>query len=182
MAVLDVGQRRGARRNVIVDLEPIPMIDLMMVLISFLLITAVWSHMARTDASANAPASGDPTTTAVSQKVLHVEVRDDFFVLTWRQEKNALAHIEIARHAEEHLEGAVRIVRYPELAAGLKTAWETGGAHRDGSDPALDRAVLHTPDTLPYADLIAVLDAVHGVKRPMFNVSRGAFDVTFAVD
>ncbi|WP_394843462.1 biopolymer transporter ExbD [Pendulispora brunnea] len=97
MAGLDLGHRGGVRRNVIVDIEPIPMIDLMMVMISFLLITAVWSHMARMDVAANVPAPGDPMTTPVAEKVLHLEIKDDLFILSWRHEKKVITRTEISR-------------------------------------------------------------------------------------
>ena len=51
---IDVGTR-ARRRSLDSDVNMIPMIDLMMVTISFLLITAEWSHMARLDADAQVP-------------------------------------------------------------------------------------------------------------------------------
>jgi len=45
----------GGRRSLDSEINMIPMIDLLMVTISFLLITAVWSHMARLNADAQVP-------------------------------------------------------------------------------------------------------------------------------
>ncbi|WP_394822650.1 biopolymer transporter ExbD [Pendulispora albinea] len=183
MAGMDLGRGTGARRDLNAEIQPIAMIDLMLVTISFLLITAAWSHMERVNASANTPSREEPTTTpSVAHKALHVEVQDNAFVLSWREGSNVVLHTEVPRRAEEHQEGAVRVIRYPELAAELKRAWESGGVHRGASERVLDRAVLHTPNALAYADVIAVIDAIHDVKRPMPNGSMSAFEVAFALD
>jgi len=42
---------KGGRRSLDSEINMIPMIDLLMVTISFLLITAVWTHMSRINAS-----------------------------------------------------------------------------------------------------------------------------------
>jgi len=195
MAGIDVGQTGGARRSVIADIQPIPMIDLMMVLISFLLITAVWSHMARTEVSANVPReASEPTPPPAPSKTLHIEVQDEQFVLSWRTGATTIDRFTVPRRSVEHVEGSARVVRYPDLVNQLRATWESGGTHRDPSDRTLDRAVLHTSDALAYSDVIAVLDAIHDVKRP-FAVAdaplphhgdraeaTSAFEVTFAVN
>jgi len=55
MGGVDVGGGKGPRRSLDSDINMIPMIDLLMVTISFLLITAVWTHMARINADAQVP-------------------------------------------------------------------------------------------------------------------------------
>ena len=54
MGGVNVESSSGGRRSLDSEINMIPMIDLLMVTISFLLITAVWSHMARLNADAHA--------------------------------------------------------------------------------------------------------------------------------
>jgi biopolymer transport protein ExbD len=181
---------RGGRRTVDSEINMIPMIDLLMVTISFLLITAVWTHMSRIDASAQVPGqSVEPLTPRPPEKQLHVEMRSpDKFTLSWKQGGTVIGDsIEIPRKAPElpvH-EGRVEAYRYPELAARIATEWKNAGSHR-GDDKALDQAVLHTDNETPYGKLIAVMDAIYEAKRPSPYTKKGepipAFNVTFSVN
>jgi hypothetical protein len=59
------------------------------------------------------------------------------------------------------------------------------GAHRAGSDPKRDSAVLHTSNSLAYAELVGVMDALRNVKRAAPSApadGESAFSVSFAVD
>ena len=56
MAGVEVGGGGGGRRSLDQEINMIPFIDLLMVTISFLLITAVWTSMGRIDAHATLPA------------------------------------------------------------------------------------------------------------------------------
>ena len=47
MAGIDVGGRKGGRKRLDSEINMIPMIDLLMVTISFLLLTAVWVQNSR---------------------------------------------------------------------------------------------------------------------------------------
>ena len=60
MAGVDVGGGKGKRRSLDSEINMIPMIDLLMVTIAFLLITAVWSHMSRINADAQVPGPPRP--------------------------------------------------------------------------------------------------------------------------
>ena len=51
---------KGGRRSVDSAINMSPMIYLLVCCISFLLITAVWSHLSRIDADAQDPGLGDP--------------------------------------------------------------------------------------------------------------------------
>jgi len=51
---------KGGRRAVDSEINMIPMIDLLVCAISFLLITAVWSHMSRINADAQVPGPPNP--------------------------------------------------------------------------------------------------------------------------
>ena len=55
MGGVSVGGGGGGRRSLDSEINMIPFIDLLMVTISFLLITAVWSQMARLNADAQVP-------------------------------------------------------------------------------------------------------------------------------
>ena len=90
MAGIDVGGGGGkGKRSLDSEINMIPMIDLLMVTIAFLLITAVWSHMARMNADAQVPGPPRPTEDIQNippEKQLHIEMRStEKFVLIWKQ-------------------------------------------------------------------------------------------------
>src|SRR5579862_8578553 len=112
-----VPEARGARRALDSELNMIPMIDLLMVTISFLLITAVWTHLARLNTDAQVPgptrADVDPAT---PEKVLHIEMTSDRkFTLLWKQGNTTVDSIEVPRRDEVTQDGATRVVRFPDL-------------------------------------------------------------------
>ena len=168
----------------------IPMIDLLMVTISFLLITAVWSHMARLNADAQVP--GPPRPTEEMQKIepekqLHIEMRGaDKFVLIWKQAGTVISTVDVPRKDVVEKEGSVRVVRFPDLASKIESEWKTVGTHRDPTDKKLDQAILHTDNETPYGAIIGVIDAVYQVHRPFAAGGKTenvpAFNVTFSVN
>jgi biopolymer transport protein ExbD len=179
----------GGRRALDSEINMIPMIDLLMVTSSFLLITAVWSRTARLNADAQVPGSEvvQPTPPAPPAKQLHVEMRsDDKFVLVWKQAGAVIGTSEVPRKGVVSMEGAVRVVRYPDLAEKVASEWMSTGTHRDASDRKFDQAVLHTGNETPYASIVGVMDALLRVQRPIEvgkkieNVS--AFNLTFAMN
>jgi biopolymer transport protein ExbD len=179
----------GGRRALDSEINMIPMIDLLMVTISFLLITAVWSHMARVSADAQVPGltRGEPGPPAPPPKQLHIEVRpDERFVLVWKQAGTVLGTSEVPGKGVVSMDGAVRVVRYPELAEKVASEWAATGTHRDASDRKFDQAVLHTGNETPYASIVGVMDALLQVKRFM-DVGKkteqvSAFNLTFAMN
>jgi biopolymer transport protein ExbD len=192
MAGVDVGGGgKGGRRSLDSEINMIPMIDLLMVTISFLLITAVWTHMSRLEATAKVP--GNDVTppcegTCAPEQTLHVDVRDDErFVLTWREGQTIVRSVEVPRQELVIAERGVRVVRFPELAARVSEEWNANGKHRAPSDAKRDRVVVHTPNDTPYATLIGVIDAVSSPQRDYAApgskpAKTSAFDVTFAVN
>src|SRR5690349_20269114 len=91
------GGAPGGRRALDAELNTIPMIDLMMVTISFLLITAVWSQMARLDATTRAPSSsGEPPACEPNcdHRALHVEMERDRFRLAWKDGSRTIGAVE----------------------------------------------------------------------------------------
>jgi biopolymer transport protein ExbD len=94
---------KGGRRSVDSEINMIPMIDLLVCCISFLLITAVWSHMSRINADAQVPGPPNPEKELNPQppdKMLHVEMRtEDHFTLIWKQGATVVNSIDVPRHA-----------------------------------------------------------------------------------
>src|SRR5439155_9716802 len=129
MAGLDVSQGKGKRRSLDSEINMIPMIDLLMVTISFLLITAVWTHMARINADAQVP--GPPRPDVEQDKVepekqLHVEMRSpEKFVLIWKQSGTVISTIDVPRKDDVNMEGGTKVVRYLDLAAKIDSEWKT---------------------------------------------------------
>jgi biopolymer transport protein ExbD len=181
---------KGGRRSLDSEINMIPMIDLLMVTISFLLITAVWSHMARLNADAQVP--GPPRPTEEMQKIepekqLHIEMRStDKFVLIWKQAGTVISTVDVPRKDVVEKEGQVKVIRFPDLAAKIESEWKTVGTHRDPTDKKLDQAILHTDNETPYGAIIGVIDAVYQVHRPFQaggkNENVPAFNVTFSVN
>jgi hypothetical protein len=188
MAGLDLEAGRGrGRKSVDSDINMIPMIDLLMVTISFLLITAVWSHMARVDADAAVPGSPvvDPPPAAEAQ--LHVLMASpDRFVLAWKEGTTTIDSMELTRASGGSAGRDLHGMRFPELAAKVDSEWKTKGRHSRPTDPGFDRAVVHTGDATEFADIVGVLDAVSSPRRSVMLGGKAAtvpaFHVVFAVD
>lgn len=189
MAGVDVGGDVGRRRSLSQEINMIPMIDLMMVTISFLLITAVWAHMSRLNADANVPHPCEGTgcdKPPAESKTLHIDMRGDTqFVLTWKRGDAVLDRMEVPKKPLLATSREDRSVRYPDLAAKVGETWNASGDHRASSDHAHDRAVLHSDDNASYSDLVAVMDAIHSVQRPVddggHTTKEPAFDLVFAM-
>ena len=188
MGGVDVGGGGGkGKRSLDSEINMIPMIDLLMVTISFLLITAVWVHSQRMQADAQVP--GSPPTTppcgddCKEDAKLHVQTADPAkFTLVWKQGQTVVRSVDVPRDPKKRGEG----VRFPALASSVAGEWQASGIHREPSDKLLDRAVVHAPNDMPYAELIAVMDAVAQPKReyalPGKVAKVSAFEVTFASD
>ncbi len=178
---LALADSRSRRRPVDSDLNLVPMIDLLLVTISFLLITAAWVHAARISADALAPALPGPTAPTEETR-LHVEMNDPTrFVLRWTEGASVVRSREVARHEVVVIDhGAPRTVRFPELARALDEEWRASGLRRAPDDRAIDELVLHTADDVPYASLVGAMDAAYGVKRACGAATCGAFHVVLA--
>ena len=185
MATIDIGAGHGARRSVNRELPLIPFIDFLLCLVAFLLVTAVWSQMARIEADARVPnTSGEPSEVH-PEKELHVEMRgDQKFQLIWREGSTVINTIDVERKAISM--GSDGDLRYPALAERIAAEWKSNGSHRATNDRKVDRAVLHTDNTTHFSDLIAVIDAVHEAQRPVqvgANIETvPAFNLAFAVN
>lgn len=191
MAGVSVDGPSGGRRSLDSEINMIPMIDLLMVTISFLLITAVWTHMARINANAQVPGPPRPDVEVdrvEPEKQLHVEMRSpEKFVLVWKQGSTVVSSVDVPRKDDVTIAGGGRkLVQYRDLAAKIESEWKTNGSHRDGSDKKFDQAILHTDNETPYVFVIAVIDAIYTPQRN-FNLGGKteqvpSFNVTFSVN
>jgi len=179
-------ETKGKRRGVDSEINLIPMIDLLVVTIAFLLLTQCLTTMGRMDASAQVPGPSDGCGEGEKSRKLVVDARrEDKFVLTWKQGNDVLHTTEVEKSAVTRTDGKIRHVSYPELAKALGEEWKTFGLHKAAGDRRVDPLVLRTSNDLPYASLVGMLDASSSVTRPGGPGSvapSGAFDVTFGVD
>jgi len=191
MGGIDVGGGGGGKRKSLdSEINMIPMIDLLMVTISFLLITAVWTHMARINADAQVPGPPRPDVEQEKtepEKQLHVEMREeDKFVLVWKQGSTTVDSIDVPRKDVITQEGAVEVVRFPDLAEKVESEWKAKGQHSNPTDRKLDQAILHTDNKTEFKYIIGVIDAVYQTHREIQNGPKTeklpAFNITFAVN
>lgn len=185
MAQIDTGFHASSRRETNRELPLVPFIDFLLCLVSFLLITAVWSQMARVEASASVPGKPceDGPCKDEKPKRLHVDVKEKKFALSWKQGETVVATAEVERKAVKTDSGDVR---YPELELRLAEEWKTQGVHKSPTDDKSDQAVLHTGNETEFGDLVAVMDALHAQQkeRRIGNATARvpAFAVTFAAN
>jgi biopolymer transport protein ExbD len=184
MAGIDTGGHGGKRASNH-EIPLIPFIDFLLCLVMFLLVTAVWSHMARIEADANVP--GPPQQTEPDQvpkdKELHVEMRGERkFQLSWREGSTVINTIDVDRKPVDNSGHTT----YPELGKKITAEWTANGSHRAATDKKFDRAVLHTDNSTPFSDIIAVLDAIYAPRRELAvggaSEQVPAFQVTFSVN
>jgi biopolymer transport protein ExbD len=191
MGGVDVGGGgKGKRKSLDSEINMIPMIDLLMVTISFLLITAVWTHMARINADAQVP--GPPRPDVEQEKIepekqLHVMMQgEEKFVLVWKQGNTTVDSIDVPRKDVVQHEGPVEVVRFPDLASKVESEWRAKGQHSNPTDKKLDQAILHTDNKTEFKYIIGVIDAVYQVHRDLQLGGKTeklpAFNITFAVN
>jgi hypothetical protein len=173
MATISVGESKHGKRAVDHDLPLVPFIDFMVCLIAFLMVTAVWTQMSRINATGKVPGL-ELGPTPAPRKELHVFASSRGFELRWQQGATVLETRQLPRPAPQ----ANSDLRFPELSAALNREWEAHGVHRAPNDRALDQAVLHVQNDLPFAEIVAVLDALHAPRR----AGRSAFEVAFAAN
>src|SRR5688572_8608714 len=153
MGGVDVGGG-GKKRATNSDINMIPFIDLLMVTIAFLLITAVWVTNSRISTNTQVPGqAGCGDQCPPQQKSLHVTIRDDQFSLAWKQGAVVMSEMSVPKQGTLVGNGDNATVRYPELAKALEAEWSKNGDHRDALDKKSDQAVVHTDDRLPFKDM-----------------------------
>ena len=186
MAGINVdGGGRGGRKSVDSEINMIPMIDLLMVTVSFLLLTAVWTQMGRVEASAQVPGAPDPRRVdpPKEERRLHLDVGTDrAFRLTWKQGGAVVDSFDVPRVPVRSGAAGHQVVRYPDLSTKLREVFQASGAHQAPTDDDTDVLVLHAEDTARYEELVQVMDAVAAVqKKDARGHEHAAYRVTFAV-
>lgn len=81
---VSVGGGEGGKKSIQADLNLVPFIDFLSVLISFLLVSAVWTQLARINVTQKSASGGAPSDTPiqnVEQLKITVAVNPDGFVL-----------------------------------------------------------------------------------------------------
>lgn len=119
---------------------------------------------------------------AVAEEVqVHVDYLDGGDIqLAWR------AGSTVLRMSTLDDELGPRERRLSQLRERLASEWRAYGGHQSELDSAFDQAVLHAPNSFDLATFASLLDAVHGVRRPLrvkgVLQRVPAFHVTFKVN
>jgi biopolymer transport protein ExbD len=165
---LGTGGGGQGRRVLDTDINMVPMIDLLMVTIAFLLVTAVWCQMSRIEGTANVPGPVTGIDKPEHERALHVDMRSpDKFVLSWREGQVVARSIETPRE-------------YPALAKAIAGEWRSSGSHTSPGDTRRDEAVLHTGNDTSFKEMVAVMDAIEATRRPLLRGESPAFALTLA--
>lgn len=186
MGGVDVDSGGGKKRSTNSDINMIPFIDLLMVTIAFLLITAVWTTNNRINADAQVPGPPDPSkelTPQTPEKVLNLHILESEFNLVWKQGATVVSEVKVPKPP---LDPNAKHIRYTELAKKIEAEWAQHGGHRDPSDKKVDQAIMHTDNRLPFKEIIAVLDALYSPQREMkfpdgSTKKVPVFNMTFSV-
>jgi len=175
MAGVDVGGGgKGGRKSLDSDINMIPFIDLLFVTIAFLLITAVWTHMARLEADAQVQSQQqdkEQTEKPQVERILFIEMMPDKFVLTWKEggvKVEPPGSIDVNRPADSvaiSRQGNTEVVHYGDLAKTIQDQWKANS--RTQADNKRDLAILHCDNQAEYKYIIGVMDAIYETKRVM---------------
>ncbi|MCL2825250.1 MAG: biopolymer transporter ExbD [Polyangiaceae bacterium] len=177
---------KGGRKAVDSELNLIPMIDLFVVCVLFLIMTAVWSQMARIEANAQVPGppnTEDPVDKPDPERMLTVEMKqDDRFVLIWKAGSTVHSTTDVQRKGVATPVGGDTVMRYPDLAKKIAEEWAANGSHKNADDSKRDQAIISVDNRTPFSDIVAVIDAIYGTKRKLGTDGRdvNAFNVTFS--
>lgn len=145
----------------------VPMIDLLMVTVSFLLITAVWTHMSRLDGTTRVPGPPDPINKPAEPGArMHVQVPtgENPFVLTVRRGPAIVDTLKVERTAD--------------LGLKLDELRKAHAGELEGDDSRT--VVLHTDDELRYGEMVSVMDAISSIKDPRGKHGEPAYRVNLA--
>jgi len=178
MAGIDTGAGAGKRRALNQELPLIPFIDFLLCLVMFLLVTAVWSEMARLELDAQVPGRQDQEATAERRELtLHLDLRQGRpFALSWKEGETVVDTAKVERRALAVGDATT----YPALAKALGDGWRRLGRHRAPSDTRRDEVVLHTDNSVEFGEIAAVLDAVGSPKRRLGQQQVAAYRVSWA--
>jgi biopolymer transport protein ExbD len=139
MASLDVGSKSGGRKSMDANIPLIPILDLLLCCLMFLLVTAVWNSLAAISVSQRGP--GSPSADQVAEDKLQLVL----LVTTRGYELSTTAgdRIVIPARGDTHDVGALN---------------EKLGTYRNAY-PSQDSITVSAEDGVAYESLIAALDA-----------------------
>ena len=156
----------------------IPMIDLLMVTISFLLITAVWTHMARINADAQVPGPPRPDVEQEKtepEKQLHVEMQRRGQVrprLEAGEHGRSTRSTCPARTSSSH-EGSHRSRPLPRPRREDRERVEgQGPALATRRDKKLDQAILHTDNKTEFTSTSSASSTRSTSRTATCNLGR----------
>ena len=174
------GGGKGGKRSVDQEINMVPFIDLLMVTISFLLVSAVWSSMARLNANAQVPSSQKKSDTEKKPKekepaVLHVRVSDKEkkFILQWQAgtKTDDIVSLDMEADAsgrypklEEEIKKAFISGQGPQNLYGDDLGYQSAEANDHGAN-SLNQAILHVDNAFPFSDVVKVIDAIYVPRR-----------------
>lgn len=169
MAGVSVEAGRGGRRAVDTEINMVPMIDLLMVTVSFLLITAVWSHMSRLDATTKVPSAQNVTKPEEPVARMHLEVpeaQDQLVRLTMQRGSETLDSTTIPRSDVKAIGKRIDAMQHAhpvDLASEMSHV-----------------VVLHVANDMRYGDMVAVMDSIAQVPDPRGHHGEPNFHVNLA--
>lgn len=142
-----------AKKKVNFELMLTPFIDLFGVLVSFLLMTAVWNHLAilSTDTAAVTSSDEPPPVSSAKKVMLSVTVLPDRIELAEDERGTNIPHLSTAEVNKDRL---------------IEILQDWKNKYPDRSD-----VVLNTENSVPYQHLIAVFDTLVGNGWPDVGVS-----------
>ncbi len=158
------------RRSLNREINMIPFIDLLMVIIAFLLITAVWVGNSRIQTHQGEQVNDAEVKPREVENVLHVYARRDGADLKWKHGPDVVS--------ETSIEGASTAAIRQALSAHIREGWKRYGGHQAATDRQFDRCVLHTENDLSFAQMAALMDAISSARRPYQLASGKMTDVS----
>jgi len=140
---VSVDMGKGARRkSVSAELNLVPYIDLLTCMVSFLLITAVWTQLATLKVQQHAPGTGEATSIVDEFKIV-VLVQKEGFVLVRKDH---------AGGGSQPISGSGGTLDYAQLTRELR---KLKGQHPDKSD-----VQVTSEDSIRFEELVKTMDAV----------------------
>jgi biopolymer transport protein ExbD len=157
MAGISSTASKSGRRSVDQEVNMVPFIDLLMVTVSFLLVTAVWTSLARIPASARMPAEKGAVVAKEDPPALRVKVRADGRVALQWQKGTKIEDLEE--------------VDVDTMAKALERAFAAKG------QTTTTAAVLAVPAAMPMSEVTRVMDAI---QLPRLPSGANAYAITFS--
>jgi len=155
MAGVSVVSGNGGRRSLDTEINMVPMIDLLMVTISFLLITAVWTHMSRLEGTTRVPSQGTDGKPEEIVARMHLEVPDA-----------PDAPIRLSTQRGPETLDATTIDRADVKSIGKKIDAMQKAHPTDLASDMSHVVVLHVGNEMRYGDMVAVMDSIAQIPDP----------------